>query len=247
MTTPRYNLDDIVKRYEGATVSIVGNGVTVARPHRLGEGETVPNYPSLKVGDSYVVVSNETVDFDDHPYPIWTVNGGWHYHPKSELGWCMDDMHNDLWGTEKDDNQHPEWTRDLYRNCPIPMMVSMPHYEEFPASVEFPLKEILKAFRIAYFAETINYMIAFAIYCKVKTLNLYGCDYINARPQERATTEFWCGIAHAHGVQLNVTPQSTLLKAPSLSNYFREGFYGYPKNNFPLKIEKDGNREKIIL
>ena len=62
----RYSLEDLEAKYKGQHVIICGNGP-----------------------------SGKTVDFSeyDKSKPIWTFSGGWGYHPESELGWYMDDLH----------------------------------------------------------------------------------------------------------------------------------------------------------
>src|SRR3990167_2591394 len=123
----RYTLEEIAAQYRGANIAILGNGPTVI--YRNDQGGVMGK-----------------ADFSQYPHPLWSINGGWHYHPNSSLGFMMDD--------------------------------------------------VMRFFELVYFAESINYMIAFAVMTGVERIEFYGADYMNARPQERASTEFWAGVSH---------------------------------------------------
>ena len=70
----------------------------------------------------------------------------------------------------------------------------------------YPLKKIVDKFGITYFANTICYMIAYAVYIGVKQIDLYG---INMVPEdtteyihEKGGVEFWLGFAIAKGLKV---------------------------------------------
>jgi len=252
----RYRLETIAEQFRNKTVGILGNGPTVI--HRNQDGSVVGK-----------------ADFSAFPHPIWSINGGWHYHPQSQMGFLMDDIK----GPAVDDHPTPDWYLDLIRHSQIPILTSKAH-EDFPALVEFPLADVMRFFRIGYFAESINYMIAFAAMIGVERIEFYGADYMNARPQERASTEFWAGVAHGLGLakrywrevrakdpklsraiekvlaimpdgienagcEIVVSPASEFMKARYDESYYMPGFYGYNKETFPLIYESRGGPECV--
>lgn len=209
--TARYSIDALAKSYRGATIGIVGNGPSVVR--------------MLEDGTRIGIAS-----FADYPYPMWVVNGGWFYHPTASMGFQMDDLK----GPSIESHPNPQWYLQLVRSATIPIFTTH-YYEEFPATIAFPLQDCIKYFGTTYFAESINYMIALAIMFGVKEIQFYGADYGGTRPQERAATEYWIGIAHRSGIQVTVSPQSELMKAKWDEEYYMPSFYGYHKESFPLE------------
>lgn len=252
----RYTLAEIAEQYRGKTIGIAGNGPTVI--FRDQEGGV-----------------RGKADFSKYPHPLWTINGGWHYHPTSALGFLMDDLR----GPSIDVHPQPAWYLNLVRDATIPVLTSKA-YDDFPALVEFPLSDVMRFFNIVYFAESINYMIAFAVMIGVEKIEFFGVDYINARPQERASTEFWAGTAHGMGLyrrylrtlaskdkkfaaalkrasaltplgmedtgcEIVVSPLSEMMKAKYEETYYMPGFYGYHQGSFPLEFETKGNAAHV--
>lgn len=246
----RYRLQEIAEQYRGKTIGILGNGPTVIF---RGKDEV-----------------HGKADFSRYPHPIWTINGGWHYHQQSTLGFLMDDIA----GPALNEHPTPAWYLSLVEQASIPILTSRA-YDRFPALVEFPLGDVMRFFRIGYFAESINYMIAFAVMIGVAKIEFYGADYMNARPQERASTEFWAGVAHGLGLarrywndakkhdpktaraierifaimpegienvgcEIVVSPHSEMCKARYDEAYYMPGFYGYNKASFPLPYKQVG-------
>src|SRR3990167_6307474 len=247
----RCALAELAEEYRGKTIGIAGNGPTVI--FRDDQGGV-----------------RGKADFSQYPHPLWTINGGWHYHPTSALGFLMDDLK----GPSIDAHPTPPWYLDLVRNATIPILTSKA-YPEFPALLDFPLADVMRFFSIAYYAESINYMIAFAVMIGVEKIEFFGADYMNSRPQERASTEFWCGVAHGMGLtrrylaelaakdkkfaaalkrasavsplgledagcHIVVLPFSEMMKAKYDELYFMPGFYGYNRKSFPLKFKTNG-------
>lgn len=168
----RFTLEEIAEQHRGKTIAILGNGPTVI--YKDDEGAIVGK-----------------ADFSAYPNPIWAINGGWHYHPQATLGFLMDDVK----GPATDEHPDPPWYIDLVRVAKIPILTTR-EYSDFPALVRYPLEDTLRFFKRAYFAESINYMIAFATMIGVESIDFFGADYIGSRPQERASVEYWCGTAH---------------------------------------------------
>lgn len=125
-------------------------------------------------------------------------------------------------------------------------------YDDYPGAAEFPLEDVINKLGHAYFNNTVSYALAFAIYREFEKIHLYGCDftYPDAHKAEagRACVEFWCGMAVARGIHIEVTNQTTLLDA-SVPEERR--FYGYDTENISLSLSDGklkvtrGPREKI--
>ncbi len=213
MKTP--SIQQLAEKYSGADICIIGNGP-----------------------------SGMALDLSEYTNPIWTVNGGWKLHPESELAFIMDDWHGPAW-------RHPgcnfEFGVKEINTAKVPIITSCayPQYKNF---VEYPLLDVLRYFDPGkkwarpYFGETTNYIVAWAIMIGVRSLDLHGIDYINIRPDERASLEYWCGRARQYsgkpeiGMQITVNTASHFLKTQELDGLNRHvpGLYGYLPQNVPL-------------
>lgn len=215
----RYKIEDIAGFYQGKHVALIGNGPSIIQTNpdgkRVGKVDVDQLLKSLGCKDALP----------------WTINGGWYYHPTSTLGFQMDDVKGPAMAV----HPNPDWYASLVGNAQIPIITSV-SYEDYPASVAYPLEQAIKFTRFVYHAESLSYMIVFAVMCGVKRLTLLGVDYQpGCRPQERACTEFWLGWAHAHGVEVVSARNSMILKAVHEESYYMPGFYGYNTKTFPLR------------
>ena len=99
----------------------------------------------------------------------------------------------------------------------------------------FPLKEVATELGYCYFNNTVAYAVAYAIWSKVKQINLYGIDYtyknVSMAESGRACVEFWCAIAATKGIKLEVAHRSSLLDTNVPDN---EKLYGYHRLDDPL-------------
>jgi len=66
-----------------------------------------------------------------------------------------------------------------------------------------------------YLHNSIPFMLAYALFIGVTDVHLFGCDYTfpgsDIRESDRANTEYWVGLLRAYGVNVIVTPDTTLL------------------------------------
>ena len=99
----------------------------------------------------------------------------------------------------------------------------------------FPLKEVATELGYCYFNNTVAYAVAYAIWSKVKQINLYGIEYtyknVSMAESGRACVEFWCAIAATKGIKLEVAHRSSLLDTNVPDN---EKLYGYHRLDDPL-------------
>lgn len=116
--------------------------------------------------------------------------------------------------------------------------------ERVPEIELFPLQQVISATGFSYFNNTVAYAVAYAIATGVEEICLYGIDYsykenIHVAEAGRGCVEFWCGIAAARGIKIQVAPRSPLLDTNVPDD---EKLYGYHRLDDPLvqKIE-DGS------
>ena len=87
------------------------------------------------------------------------------------------------------DSYGPTKATALYaKNNKIPF-VTLEVREDIPTSEAYPLKEIIKTFR-DYFSNSICYMIAYALYYGVESLDLYGVNMIGEYKRKKCV-EYW--------------------------------------------------------
>lgn len=232
----RYRIDQLAEFFRDEHIAIVGNGPSVVRINSDGR-RTAP-------------VFDVTQETKGH---LWTVNGGWFYHPAAVLGFQMDDLK----GPAMAEHPNSDWYTSLSRDAKIPIITTT-EYEDFPSTVAFPLEDALRYFYPrTYYAESISYMLQLAIMFGVGKIDLLGVDYqmsalttckkcgerqehphLGVRPQERACTEYWIGQAEARGIECNVLTTASCILKPTYDweeGYYLPGFYGYASDRFPLQ------------
>ena len=123
-------------------------------------------------------------------------------------------------------------------NHPI---VSCAKVEGIDNIIEYPLEKVVRHFglRTPYFAETINYIMAWGIMIGVKSFEFHGVDYFNARDSERASNEFWAGVAKGRGIEILVNPESHFLRCGPLDGINRHvhDLYGYMGHQVPIEYQ----------
>ena len=131
------------------------------------------------------------------------------------------------------------------RTHPGPIYTSRA-YPEFPGAVEFPLAEVMTKTGHGYFNSTVAYALAYALHMKLTQggptrLELYGMDfsYPNGHKREkgRACVEFWLGLCSAHGMDIIIAQDSTLMDACVPEP---EKMYGYDGYALQIDMKEDG-------
>lgn len=209
------------EKYKGKEIAIIGNGPSMMRC--LGDSR-----------EFAIITSAASIKC-----PIWTVNGGW-FHWKSEIGFMMDDFKYMI--SEKGETENMKFCEKLLSEAEIPIVTSTPYQDIAPTSVAFPLANVLKKIPFRLYHETIHYMLALAIACGVKRIQLHGCDYTASDrfPWERAGTEAWIFAAFLKGIEVAVSDQSNLLKMQRTDekhlSFFDAEYYGYKKDSNTLNV-----------
>jgi len=172
------------------------------------------------------------MDWSETRDTVWSNNGLWFNIPECTLGFEM----HDFGGPSFDAHPNKKWYLEKLRTSTIP--VFMPHaHPDFPGVVEFPLDEVVARFKVKYFGESTNYMIAFAILAEAESITLaLGFDHLPGSrvPGERASSEFWCGIAHMSGVRIIVPEGATALRPDQWEYFYDPRAYGYKREPFKL-------------
>ena len=108
------------------------------------------------------------------------------------------------------DQLEQAYTDEMKTHAPI---CSWQDYKDIP----FPIEEVKKEFKTIFFTNTVSYMIAYAIYLKVKKISIYGVDVAFGAPyaQENRGVEYWIGRAHERGIEVEVPTESQLLRTVS--------------------------------
>lgn len=120
-----------------------------------------------------------------------------------------------------------------------PVITSRAH-PEFPALEEFPLREVVERFPLAYFNSTAAYAIAYALHVGAKKISCFGMDFtypdVHDAEKGRACVEFWLGIAAEMGVEVALPKTTSLMDAlyPQA-----ERFYGY--DTLELAFDRDAS------
>ncbi len=109
----------------------------------------------------------------------------------------------------------------------IPVIIQKEH-KAFPNGVVFPMNEMPSY----YFTSTVAFMIAYAIYEKVDSIDVYGVPLFTEEEYtfERPCVEFWLGYAMGQGIKVTVHKPSYLLSsAPNYGIYAYDWGYTYDK------------------
>ena len=104
-----------------------------------------------------------------------------------------------------------------------------------PGIVLYPLDKVIKETGCSYFNNSIAYAIAFALYKKVGSINIFGADFtyktnVHFGEMGRACCEFWLSKCITKGIDVAVAPSSSLLDT---NVSIQEKLYGYHRLEDP--------------
>lgn len=110
--------------------------------------------------------------------------------------------------------------------------------DRVPGAVLYPLTEVVEATDCAYFNNTIPYAIAYAMYRKVKAINLFGIDFtykgnLHFAEEGKACVEFWLSKCISAGIDIKIAPRSSLLDT---DKPLSEKLYGYHRLDDPIVV-----------
>lgn len=127
---------------------------------------------------------------------------------------------------EKKGEKIPVTVEDFKKKLEIDNVpfVSAYRYDDIKTYEPYPIKEVIYGFNTPYFANTVSYMIAYAILHGVKNIDLWGINqaHSNEYLMHKGCVEFWLGMAAGAGVNININgPVSHVLRNPD------DKLYGY--------------------
>lgn len=159
--------------------------------------------------------------YHDPGWEIWCINKLWSVNIPN-FRW---DRWYEIHKPENWDPSHLAWLKSQPPGKPIYMQRA---FTDIPASVEFPIDDILRRFD-NFHTNSVSLLMAHALLEGVDDLGLWGVDLESGGEYEieRPSALFFAGIARGMGVSLYLPKESPLLKAPFL--------YGYenPPGTFP--------------
>jgi hypothetical protein len=155
--------------------------------------------------------------WSDTTYEIWGLN---------DQPWTMPRI-DVLFELHKPDVIKAEGHWDRLKTLNIPVFMQQ-HYDEIPASVEYPMAMVRDRYTIAgcdkpFLTCSASLMLAVAVESEPKPerIDVFGIDMAQDTEysHQRPSCEFFLGVAHGRGIQLSLQHSSDLLKAPFIYGY----------------------------
>ena len=136
------------------------------------------------------------------------------------------------WGTDKykkwvEDwgNYSPNAPKEEGHKEPAPIYM-ITKSKEIPTSITYPIDEIATALGPMgrkYFTNTIDFMLALAIYEGFNEIALYGIDLTNDGDNEytkmRQSLEYYVGVMHGRGISYFIPQRSSLCRSDRIYGY----------------------------
>jgi hypothetical protein len=167
--------------------------------------------------------------WDDPTWEFWGHASGAMVMPKGRISLYMD-VHPEHCFAKTRKNGFKDYYAWL-QHQPTPILMQK-HYPEIPQSIEYPLAEMKSAYPGLLFGSQVAYFIAYALARGVTHIGLYGVEYAHNSEYrfQRGNAQMWIGIAIGRGVQVQVSPKSTLLRE------FED--YAYETHRTPEKVQE---------
>jgi protein-tyrosine-phosphatase len=154
---------------------------------------------------------------------IWTVNHAFVMDfaiPRMDR---VFELHKYGWFLRKGQHVLTKYRAWLRRQHPFPIYMQKV-YKSFPASVRYPFEEVNDYVfskllrgneRNLYYTSSFSYMLALAIYEKVKRVEIYGIDMLNDTEwqYQKPSGELMIGVALGHGIEVVLQPNCALCQA----------------------------------
>jgi len=130
----------------------------------------------------------------------------------------MNDYSNDRWGEQE--TYEALVSRERATVCGIP-------YLDLES---YPFLEVVESLETDYFSNTIDFMMALAIYRGKQEINLYGVNMAHETEyaSQKPGVDFWCGYAMGRGIKVKVYGNSAIMRSPDdlVYGYYTRRQYG---------------------
>tara|TARA_R110002051_G_scaffold105148_1_gene177980 strand:- start:42 stop:776 length:735 start_codon:yes stop_codon:yes gene_type:complete len=181
-----------------------------------------------------------SVEFDE----IWAINAMIGVLPNIDRAFILDPMSR-FFDTE-DAGTMTSMMRKNLPKCDFPIYTCELD-ERVPSAIEYPIESIVDSLGCAYFNNTVPYVIAFALWNKVKKICIFGVDYtyksnMHFAEAGRSCVEFWLSKCIDAGIQIEIAPRSTLLDTDV---GLEEKLYGYHRLSNPKVAYQNGAGMKV--
>ena len=195
--------------------------------------DTMRQAPQKQPRDKVIIMgyadsSRMLAPFQDLSFEVWGLNELYLMIPRADR-WF--EIHRKYWLKRSHrDAEHLKWLK----NAKMPIYLPQKH-PEIPASISYPLKEVLDFFNInwmnsydpfKYFNNSISPMIALAIYESLtkgtfKEIHVYGVDMALKKEyrEQKPSCEYFVGFAMGAGIKVYIPSESDLLKTGTLYGF----------------------------
>ena len=114
----------------------------------------------------------------------------------------------------------------------VSVMTTIP-FDDIPNNIVYPLDEVVEMFGIDFFGNSIDYMIAYALYKGYDDIHTYGINLgtESESKYEKSPTSFWAGMTMGLGCRFTIHGSLSLLLRTENGE-----LYGYPTKQW---IERD--------
>ena len=163
---------------------------------------------------------------------VWSINMSANAF-RSDLVIWMDDL-------QQQRNFRPK-LMDALKRWNAPVLTSKAHLDIVPNSYDYPIEEIaargISVLGKPYLNNGVAMAIAYGLHIGVKKMTIFGADFTyvdrNIAEMGRACTEVWIMIAHIGGMDVALSPGTSLM-----DNVADHGIYGYSEQ--PVIPTHDG-------
>ena len=159
---------------------------------------------------------------EDHTWEVWSCN--------MLVTRCLDSAYKfraDRWFELHQLKAQNDMDWSWIKACPVPLYCAeCPDVDAVPRAVQFPLAEMIANGARSYYHCTFAYQVAFALSLPhVEKIGIYGVNLpqgsMRERSLERASLEYWLGVAEGRGVAVvsPVVGRTGLLHSPYLYGF----------------------------
>lgn len=187
--------------------------------------------------------------YDDPAWEVWGVGDMGLTGKRLSRSFEVHDIHD---GFTRWNQQYTEFLKAPH-DFPIYVFDKHP---EVPSAVEYPRRHVLNEFAkvlstdegkpIAYFTNSISWMLALAVHEGVQEIGLWGVDMaqhgvglLSEYAHQRPSCELWVGIAAGRGIKVTIHQNSDLLKTPYQ--------YGHDTEPLALRVKHKARDKDIAL